>query len=403
MFQASLASAVLFNPDHQAHAGQIAAGFAVVLLPYSAVGPFVGVLLDRWWRQRVLVLANLLRALCVLAVAAEVAAGWRGAAFYASALVVVSINRFVLSALSASLPHLVTRDELVSVNAFNTTTGALATALGGGTALALRLPLGGSDSGYGVVALAAALPYVAAGLTARGFGRSSLGPDDAERAARESVAAIWRGLRAGARHLAGHRAAARGLAVMSVVRYCYGLSTVCTLLLFRYYFTDDGLFRAGLAGLGQVVAAIAIGSAVAALLTPTATRRLGFVRWPVLLLTVAALAEAGLGLPFRLPLMMPAAFVLGFTSQALKITVDTLVQASVADAFRGRVFALYDTVFNASFVLAAGTAVLLPADGHAPVAVLVLTGLYLATAGVYASRSARHRAPVVREAVRSAG
>ncbi len=55
-----------------------------------------------------------------------------GAAFYASALAVVSINRFVLSALSAALPHVVEPDTLVGVNALSTTAGALATALGGG-------------------------------------------------------------------------------------------------------------------------------------------------------------------------------------------------------------------------------------------------------------------------------
>src|ERR1700759_1451771 len=57
VFQASLAGAVLFSPEHQAKAADIAAGFAVILLPYSLIGPFAGVLLDRWWRQRVLVFA----------------------------------------------------------------------------------------------------------------------------------------------------------------------------------------------------------------------------------------------------------------------------------------------------------------------------------------------------------
>ena len=61
VFQASLAGTVLFNPERQASATDVAAGFAVLLLPYSLVGPFAGVLLDRWWRQRVLVLANVAR------------------------------------------------------------------------------------------------------------------------------------------------------------------------------------------------------------------------------------------------------------------------------------------------------------------------------------------------------
>src|SRR6201999_200798 len=73
MFPASLAGAVLFNPERQAHAADIASGFAVILLPYSLIGPFAGVLLDRWWRQRVLVRSNLIRALGVAGVAAAIA------------------------------------------------------------------------------------------------------------------------------------------------------------------------------------------------------------------------------------------------------------------------------------------------------------------------------------------
>ncbi len=44
--------------------------------------------------------------------------------------------------------------------------------------------------------------------------------------------------------------------------------------------------------------------------------------------------------------------------------VDTLVQTHVDDAFRGRVFALYDVIFNVAFVAAAAAgAVVLPDDG----------------------------------------
>jgi hypothetical protein len=38
LFQASLAGAVLFDPERQARAADIAAGFTVLLLPYSLIG-----------------------------------------------------------------------------------------------------------------------------------------------------------------------------------------------------------------------------------------------------------------------------------------------------------------------------------------------------------------------------
>src|SRR3954468_13875352 len=102
VFQSSLASAVFFNPDHQTDPRQAAAGFVVLLLPYSLVSPFAGVFLDRWRRQRVLVRANALRAVFVIATATLlVTQGPRGFAFYIAALAALSVNRFYLAALSA--------------------------------------------------------------------------------------------------------------------------------------------------------------------------------------------------------------------------------------------------------------------------------------------------------------
>jgi MFS family permease len=396
VFQASLAGAVLFDPQHQAHAADVAAGFTVLLLPYSVIGPFAGVLLDRWWRQRVLVLANLVRGIGVLAIAAEIAAGLAGVAFYASALVIVSLSRFVLSALSAAQPHVVADAELVTANALSATGGAVIAAAGGGAAIAVRALLGDSDRDYAVIAAAALVPYLLAALLARAFARPDLGPSDAERAARETPREILHGLIAGARQLRSVPPVANALAAIGVQRLCFGVWTVCTVLLYRNYFEAEGVFRAGLGGLGQIVAALAIGAACAALVTPVAFRNLGAVAWPTAMLACSAVIETALSLPYRPGLVVAAALLLGFTSQAIKISVDTLIQHHVADAFRGRVFAIYDMLFNVALVLAAVlTAVALPEDGHSPVAVVAIAAGWAITAVGYV-RSSRRHAPLPR-------
>jgi len=43
IFQVALASTILFSPERAPSAGAIAAGFAVLLLPFSVLGPFAGV------------------------------------------------------------------------------------------------------------------------------------------------------------------------------------------------------------------------------------------------------------------------------------------------------------------------------------------------------------------------
>ena len=50
-FQVGLAGSIFFNPERAPDALAITAGFAVILLPYSVLGPFVGVFLDRWSRR----------------------------------------------------------------------------------------------------------------------------------------------------------------------------------------------------------------------------------------------------------------------------------------------------------------------------------------------------------------
>src|SRR3712207_233391 len=134
LFQAALFSAVFFNPERATSAAEAAAAFATLLLPYSVVGPFAGVFLDRWRRQRVLVNANLARAGAIVVFAGLLAVlGPTSPPVVALALVVVSANRFVLAGLSASLPHVVETRLLVTANSFSTTIGGGAAAVGGGT------------------------------------------------------------------------------------------------------------------------------------------------------------------------------------------------------------------------------------------------------------------------------
>jgi MFS family permease len=384
IFQASLAGVVLFSPESAADPADIAGGFAALLLPYSFVGPFAGVLLDRWRRQRVIVVANLLRCLFVAMVAAEIAAGAHGPLLYATALLVTSVNRFFLAAQSAAQPHVVTREQLVTGNALATTSGTVVAIVGGGLALLMQQVVGDGDGGYAAIALASVLGYGASAFLGRRFGPDQLGPDDVERSRRETVGDVARGLAAGARHVAELRPVASALTAIAAHRFFYGLSTISTLLLYRNYFTDDGVFRAELAGLGQVFAATAIGTLSAAAITPAAVRRWGPVRWITGLYAGAAVTELALGLPFTMPALLPAALLLGLAAQGSKITVDTLVQAQVEDDYRGRVFSFYDTLFNVTFVAAAAVgAFTLPVSGKSYAMVVLVAVGYAVTAVGY--------------------
>ena len=62
------------------------------------------------------------------------------------------------------------------------------------------------------------------------------------------------------------------------------------------------------------------------------------------------------------------------------------MQESVDDGFRGRVFSVYDTLFNVAFVLAAAVAAsVLPADGVSRPTLVGLAVIYAASAASYAA------------------
>src|SRR5690349_15414304 len=77
VLQIALASYVLFSPERQPDAASVAAVLAVTLLPFSLIGPFVSVVLDRWSRRQVILVVDTSRAVLALALAALVATGLR--------------------------------------------------------------------------------------------------------------------------------------------------------------------------------------------------------------------------------------------------------------------------------------------------------------------------------------
>jgi len=384
VYQVALAAYVVFSPEKQTSAASIASAMAVLLLPYSLIGPFAGVLLDRWRRRQVLLYGNLLRAALACATAVLMLSHVPDWLFYASALCVTAVNRFVLAGLSAALPRVVDSDRLVMANSLSPTAGTLAATLGGGLAFVVRLVA--SDSDAAVVLVGAAL-YLCSALASLRIAPELLGPDQELVRPRLAAALVGtaHGLAAGIRHLAepARREAAWALMAMTLMRFCYGALTVMVLMLCRYAWASDS--DDGLALLGVAVGVSGAGFFVAAVVTPWAVGRLGPGGWIVACAGAAAVLEPALGLPFTAVPMLVAAFVLGLTTQGAKIATDTIVQFSVHDGFRGRIFSVYDVLFNVAFVGAAAVAALmLPSDGRSVSLVVTVAALYTAIAAAMA-------------------
>ncbi|WP_445402677.1 MFS transporter [Streptomyces sp. LE64] len=373
VYQVALAAYVVFSPEKQTSAADIASAMAVLLLPYSLVGPFAGVLLDRWSRRQVFLFGSLLRAGLAVATAVLILSDVPNWLFYASALCVTAVNRFVLAGLSASLPRVVDGERLVIANSLSPTAGTVAATAGGGLAFGVRLVF--SDSDAAVVLLGAVL-YLGAALASLRIGRHALGPEPQRLRWSTQLTSTARELGAGLRHLTAHRrrGAAWALTAMTVMRFCYGALTVMVLMLCRYAWPSGAH---GLALLGLAVGVSGAGFFVAALITPWMAGRIGPFGWITVCAGAAAVLTPVSILPFTPTSVLIGAFAIGLTTQGAKIATDTVVQRAVDDAFRGRIFSVYDVLFNIAFVGAAGVAALvLPPDGRSVLLVVLVAALY---------------------------
>lgn len=384
MFTVGLATLFFFSPENAATAGAVAAAFAVLLLPFTIVGPWAGVFLDRWRRRQVLVVGNFVRMTLTLVVALLMVTVGVGPAVYVLALATLSVNRFLLAALSASQPKVVDGALLLTANSLAPTLGSVASFVGGGLGAGLSL-LMAEGRGRDAVALvvAAAIQATAATLALR-LGRDQLGPDEPSTVPlRTALAVVGHGLADGARYLVARRTPAQALGIMAWHRLLYGVVLMASILISRNLLNDPDDLSAGIATFATIVAATGVGFFVAVVVTPILSRRTGTHRWIVVCLLVAAVSQLMLVVTWSFPVVIAGAVVLGLAAQAAKIAVDTIVQRDTADAFRGRAFALYDVLYNAAFVGAAALgAVALPDTGWSRatfvgLAVAYLLGAYL--------------------------
>jgi len=374
LFQAGLAGGLLFNPQRAASPWAVAGAFAVLFLPYSLLGPFAGALLDRWDRRQVLIGATAVRLLLVAGVAGLLALGAGDLVVLCAALVVNGFGRFVTSGLSAALPDVVPRPQVLTMNSVATAVGATATFLGANFMLLPRWLFGSGDAAAATVIALVLGPLAVALILARSFAPHILGPGQA--GGRGSVAyAVATGWARGVRAVLDTPSVAATLSGLAAHRMVFGINTLLVLVIVRS--TD----AAGFAGLGIVVVFVAAtggGSFLATLLAPSAVRRAGRYATANTALAFAAAVQLA-GASLNLAVMVGCGFLLGLAGQLVKLCADSAMQIDVTDALRGHVFTVQDALFWVSFILAVTAAAsVIPADGRSPLLALSGSVLYLA-------------------------
>lgn len=346
-FQAALVTSVVFSPSEGSTTVGLFKAALITALPFSLLGPFVGVFIDRWSRRRILTIAPLLKAAIVALVLFD--PGTHGLFFYAGALAVISANRFHLATAGAVVPRLVSSENLLGANSIAT--------VGGTVSLLVGAFVGGkvadaTGSSVPIVVVAAAA-WLTASWIAHGI-RSDLAPmtlPESLELLRHQVRRVLVELREGAGALVRTPRAFGPITSITVDQIGQGVILTLAIVVFREELGEGvGSFSnvIGAGGLGVLTGIFTVGWLADRMPKP---RLIGiaFVVGGVTLV-FAGLVYAGWSI-------LLASYVVGLAFAWKKIPTDTLVQGSLPDGYRGRVFAVYDVFYNAARILAAGLAV----------------------------------------------
>ena len=314
--------ALLFDLTGSATA--VAGLMVVQMLPIAIVGPSAGVIVDRFDRRRIMIGADLLRGVAILGLL-FVRSPSRVWLAYVVTGVAVAASGFFEPARSATVPAIVAREDLVTANAVATGTWSAMLAIGaslGGAVAAIF----GRDAAF----VTNSLSFFVSAIC---LWRLRVPARDA--AARASGG--WRGLIDGMAYLRTHASVAWIALVKGGWAVVGGALLLLTVFGDRVFRIGDG----GDAGIGVLYAARGIGAAAGSFAVTILARApgSGLTRAIGPSYVLAGLCYATLGLA-------PSIWVAAVTVAAahtfgsvLWVSSNVLLQQSVPDAFRGRVFA----------------------------------------------------------------
>lgn len=321
--------------------------FIVELVPALLFGSLAGVLVDRWDRRQALIIVNALQAVALLPLLA-VHSSHELWIVYSVSVIEALLGIVTGPAESALLPRLVAEGQVLQANSLGSLSMGMARLIGS--------PLGGFIVGLwglrGVVLLDAASFVIAASLIASMHVSPAI-----TRVAPLPHAAVqpnlWRELVAGMRVVGANGRLMLLFVISGIQSFAQGifliLYIVFVLNVLHGTATDVGLLR-GVQAIGSLLGGMLIG---------TLGHRFPLVR----LIGICSCLFGVIDLViWNAPAVYPslaltiALFILvGIPGVGLGTGMQTFVQIVVPDAFRGRVFGLFQTV--GSVLLAAGLAV----------------------------------------------
>ena len=393
LLQTALTSFVLFSPERQNSATGIALAFAILLVPYSVVGPFVGVFIDRWSRQQILLWSNVLRTVLMISICFVVLNHGQNALLATLVLTSLGANRFIQACLAASVPHVVTREYLVTANALFPTLGTSGAAIAAGLGIGAQRYFGSSDRANSLLILVGCLCTLTASYFAtRIKPKMIFGPTGVANKVSHHFMTSINDLYIGLKTLRESTSARNSIYAASLQRFAFGITTIYALILSRTSWSTAGKVTNSISDFGACAGSAALGAFIAAMISVfllsepdheghrvmrQAHLRLASITACISCLPIVAVAIQVASLIS----VCIAAFTIAFTGQFLKINADTTIQATISDERRGRVFSIFDMLLNGALVLGITAFALIPIlQEHAVISSLIIAVTFVGCA-----------------------
>jgi MFS family permease len=339
----------------------------VSVLPVLLFAPFAGPWVDRWDLRRVLIVSDLMRALCVLAIPFIYHATHLATPVWTLMFLVFTCNVFFLPAKSAMTPEIVPKDQLLSANTLLAVAGIAGTVAG--------FAMGGwvvDHWGWPTAILMDAITY---GVSVISLAMIRYRPRPRP-VTEVTVHAYWREIVEGLRVVRGSPAVGLALTALGAVWLGGGFVQVAGIQHIQKVASIPGAER--IAGLGG---ALGLGAALATWWVNTRGRRL-----PRPLVLGVGMVLAGvwlvcLAVSRRYAVFAIASFLIGACVAPAFVLTETLVQEGTDLHQRGRVFSLRDFAMRLLLLVSLAIATLFtPLFGTD--ATLIVAAVGIATAGV---------------------
>jgi Major Facilitator Superfamily len=368
-----------FDPEGAATTREALLIVLLTFLPYTLFSPFVGVLIDRWNRRRLLIGANGLRTVILAAILAIGLSRIGDPALYVSFLLILAGTRLLLAIKGAGLPAVLGEENLIQGNSISQAGSAIFQLFGAGVAL-----VASESVDTPVILIAGVVVYALA--TASALGARRLGYTTRTTPFREEVGRLFRDLVEGLREVS--RRAAAGLALTSflVIRSLLTFTVLATAFISRELIAAQGTTTtvAGAAGALGAVSGFLAANAVRRRVAPVT-----IVNTALFLGGAGMLAFGGIISLVGISLL---AFAVGISFFLGKVGVDTMMQEALSDSFRGRGFSLQDIAYNFSWIIPALVLFLFLSEEAARVLMITAGAVFLLLAvllGLWARRVRR--------------